>query len=146
VKIAKGKFQGLMQAKTPRPCRATSLISPVGPAQLGDGVADGLARLAHAKRHEIGPVLLHEIGHAVETGRALPGRGRVPVARRALGPGQRLLHLRRVRLGDRADFAPAVRRIVNRPRRAVLRLAAYDGRGAPASFGSRPAALRRSAP
>ena len=31
VKIASGKFHGLMQAKTPRPCSESSLRSPVGP-------------------------------------------------------------------------------------------------------------------
>ena len=31
VKIASGKFHGLMQANTPRPCSAISLSSPAGP-------------------------------------------------------------------------------------------------------------------
>ena len=31
VKMASGKFQGLMQAMAPRPCRESSLHSPVGP-------------------------------------------------------------------------------------------------------------------
>ena len=30
-KMANGKFQGLMQANTPRPCNDSSLSSPVGP-------------------------------------------------------------------------------------------------------------------
>ena len=32
-KIANGKFHGLMQANTPRPCNVSSLISPVGPSR-----------------------------------------------------------------------------------------------------------------
>ena len=31
VKIASGKFQGEMQTQTPRPCRVSVLVSPVGP-------------------------------------------------------------------------------------------------------------------
>ena len=34
VKIASGKFQGLMQAKTPRPARLSWLRSPVGPGSV----------------------------------------------------------------------------------------------------------------
>ena len=33
VKMARGKFHGLMQAKTPRPCRARELVSPTGPVR-----------------------------------------------------------------------------------------------------------------
>ncbi len=32
-KIASGKFHGLMQVNTPRPCRLSSLLSPVGPGR-----------------------------------------------------------------------------------------------------------------
>ena len=31
VKIATGKFQGLMHANTPRPCSVSTLLSPTGP-------------------------------------------------------------------------------------------------------------------
>ena len=33
-KIASGKFHGLMQTNTPRPCRCSSLLSPVGPGSV----------------------------------------------------------------------------------------------------------------
>ena len=34
VKMASGKFHGLMQAKTPRPCRRSWLVSPTGPCSV----------------------------------------------------------------------------------------------------------------
>ena len=33
VKMARGKFHGAIQAKTPRPCSVNSLLSPVGPGR-----------------------------------------------------------------------------------------------------------------
>ena len=44
VKMASGKFQGLIQTKTPRPCRLMVLASPVGP-----GKASGPANSASAR-------------------------------------------------------------------------------------------------
>ena len=44
VKMASGKFHGLMQTKTPRPCSATSLRSPVGP-----GMARACAKSVRAR-------------------------------------------------------------------------------------------------
>ena len=44
LKIASGKFQGEMQANTPRPCSAIWLRSPVGP-----GSASGSAKSARAR-------------------------------------------------------------------------------------------------
>ena len=43
VKMARGKFHGLMQAKTPRPCSVTWLCSPVGP-----GMSRGLSNSSRA--------------------------------------------------------------------------------------------------
>ena len=34
VKMASGKFQGEMQAKTPRPCNSSALVSPTGPLRI----------------------------------------------------------------------------------------------------------------
>ena len=45
VKIASGKFHGLMQANTPRPCRCSSFLSPAGPASTS-GEKSFLARRA----------------------------------------------------------------------------------------------------
>ena len=44
VKIASGKFQGLMQAKTPRPASASEFASPVGP-----GSASGAPKSARPR-------------------------------------------------------------------------------------------------
>ena len=79
-----------MQAKTPRPCNAISLRSPVGPGRgVGDGkihprahrvIAQIVDRLAHLgergrdraaafpddERHQLGHVALVEIGRAFE--------------------------------------------------------------------------------
>jgi len=46
VKIASGKFHGEMQAKTPRPWRAISLRSPVGPGSCSGRVKSARARSA----------------------------------------------------------------------------------------------------
>ena len=43
VKMASGKFQGEMQANTPRPCKESSLRSPVGPLS-----SSGAAKLRRA--------------------------------------------------------------------------------------------------
>ncbi len=43
-KMASGKFQGLMQANTPRPCSDSSLLSPVGP-----GMRTGAPKSARAR-------------------------------------------------------------------------------------------------
>ena len=48
-KIASGKFHGLMQTNTPRPCRRSSLLSPVGP-----GSASGARRVARLRRRSSG--------------------------------------------------------------------------------------------
>jgi hypothetical protein len=46
VKIASGKFHGLMQAKTPRPCRPSELRPPVGPGSSTEVENDSRARAA----------------------------------------------------------------------------------------------------
>ena len=46
VKIASGKFHGLMQANTPRPCSAISLLSPVGPGSRVGAPKSARARAA----------------------------------------------------------------------------------------------------
>ena len=90
VKIASGKFQGLMQAKTPRPCSDSSFRSPVGPAsvqgarellarahgvvaqeidrlaQVGLRIVERLAGLADEQRHEPGAFAFIEIGGPLE--------------------------------------------------------------------------------
>ena len=63
MKIASGKFHGLMQANTPRPWRRSSLSSPVGPgsggrrgelgARLAGVIAQEIDRLAHFE-HGVG--------------------------------------------------------------------------------------------
>ncbi len=45
-KIASGKFQGLMQANTPRPCKDSSLRSPVGPGKRSGSPNSWRARSA----------------------------------------------------------------------------------------------------
>ena len=79
VKMASGKFHGLMQAKTPRPCSDSWLVSPTGPvrtvgppnsrlgqhgvvaaevdglAHLGDAVVQRLAGLARQQGDQRGP-------------------------------------------------------------------------------------------
>ena len=96
VKMASGKFHGLMQAKTPRPASASWLRSPVGPgrssgsaksararcgvvaqeihrlANLGERIGNRLAGLAHRERHQAGAILLHQIGGAFQALRRAP--------------------------------------------------------------------------
>ena len=131
VKIASGKFHGLMQTNTPRPRSASSLRSPVGPGQrqrrarnrvaraprssagnprpraLRRGVGQRLAGFAHAARHERRRVLLEQ-----RRRRARSTRGaRSPPASRPSLPGARTPrrcarrpspHPRRLTRADRA--------------------------------------------
>ena len=143
VKIASGKFHGVMQAKTPRPCSASWLRSPVGPgsalgrgeigaraqrvvaqivdrlAHLGERRRDRLPAFADDERHQLGAMLA-----LVEIGRAFEDRARA--RRPACVPG-RLRRARRGRsawstsrrpgLDDLADLARAGRsgRVPARP-------------------------------
>ena len=110
VKIASGKFHGLMQTKTPRPCRRSSLLSPVGPgsavgaqralglvgvvaaevdrlAHLGDAVAQRLARLRHEQAAELGQARLERVGGARAAWRARsPTRRAFQAAKAAVQP------------------------------------------------------------
>ena len=52
MKIASGKFHGLMQTNTPRPCSCSSLDSPVGPGSFS-GCAEQLARLRGVVAQEV---------------------------------------------------------------------------------------------
>ena len=45
-KMASGKFHGLMQTNTPRPCSESSLLSPVGPGMRSGLPNSSLARAA----------------------------------------------------------------------------------------------------
>ena len=123
VKIASGKFHGLMQANTPRPCSASWLVSPTGPvsvsgprelalgqhgvvaaevgrlAHLGDAVGQRLAGLARAacatSRSRVG---LQRIGHGAQHLGAAGAAQRVPAP---AGPRGRRRRRRRHRLAWR---------------------------------------------
>ena len=111
VKIETGKFQGLMQANTPRPRTRSVLRSPVGPASSGrraqgsrlqrvvtqevDGLADlgravrhGAASLQHAAAYQFRPMLFKQVCRAFKNRRALLGRALIPgrLGRTGAGP------------------------------------------------------------
>jgi hypothetical protein len=93
-KIASGKFHGLMQTNTPRPCRRSSLLSPVGPGRAGrPGAArpgrrsSGRSRPPRAPRPRVAQVLPASDQQAAELGsRASSGRRRGAARRRARPP------------------------------------------------------------
>ena len=106
VKIASGKFHGLMQTNTPRPWSESVLRSPVGPgklqrraeglaaargvvaaeihrfAQLRHGIRQRLAGLAHQQAQELAAPLLQQLRGLLQARRAHRRRGRIPVGLR----------------------------------------------------------------
>ena len=136
-KMASGKFHGLMQTKTPRPCRRSVLLSPVGPgrvwaprrglglfgvvaaevhrlAHLGDAVAQGLVRLLHQQRAELGQARFQQVGGAAQHGRALGHRARVPGREAGLQARHRGLDLGTAGLGHGLDVHAGQRRLQRR--------------------------------
>jgi hypothetical protein len=105
MKIASGKFHGLMQTNTPRPCRCSSFDSPVGPgsaigcellarllgvvaqevdrlAHLGDAVGQRLAGFLGAQRHELRHARFQQVAGVFQDRGARPAGVRSqPVAR-----------------------------------------------------------------
>ena len=115
VKIASGKFHGLMQTNTPRPRWCSSLVSPVGPGMRSGAsgaracarvVAAEVDRLAHLRqriverlaafrlqqRDQRVAVLLVEIGGALERGGA--SATGVHPCRKAVAPPHRGMRAR----------------------------------------------------
>ena len=100
-------------------------------AHLGHAIADGLPRLARAHGHELGHMGFHEAGHAVEAGRALGRRSRVPAPGRGHGRGERRIRLGPARLDHRADPAPPVGGVTGGHALAVGEVTGDQGVGAP---------------
>ncbi len=110
VKIASGKFQGLMHTNTPRPCSESMLRSPVGPgqierraeqlaaacrvvaaeihrlAQLRHRIRQRLAGFAHQQAQELPAPLLQQLRGLLQAGRALVRRRRIPLGLRRAAP------------------------------------------------------------
>ena len=138
VKIASGKFQGLMQAKTPRPRRASRCDSPVGPgsstglpksslgarrvvaqeihglAHFGDRVRHGLAGLARRRWRRSGPcrVRAGRRRRAASAPAQRPARDPIPAARPP--PGRSPVRQCGIRVSRLADHAAEVRRASGR--------------------------------
>ena len=122
VKIASGKFHGLMQAKTPRPgelqlvalarrARKRQRLGEIGPraggviaqevdglAQLRQRVGQRLAGFANGHAHQRWPILFHQIGRLVQAIGARFGTARVPLMLGAHGAGKRLVDGGAIRL------------------------------------------------
>jgi hypothetical protein len=131
LKMAKGKFHGLMLQKTPPPwsfacaallagtckwkglsnsARAQDVIPTEvnGLAHLRNRIVQRLARLAHAQRHDLGCLRLHQVGGAIQAGGAiLDGQAR-PLGRSARRRGQRVLYVVCRCLGNPPDDLPVV--------------------------------------
>ena len=109
--MASGKFQGEMQANTPRPCKA-ELVALAGRAlelarrgeapprlrrrvtevidrlaKIALRIAERLARFPHHQPHQRRAVCLEQIGGAVEDGGAGLSAQGVPIMRGGLGRG-----------------------------------------------------------
>ncbi len=128
VKMASGKFQGEMQAKTPRPCNSSALVSPTGPLQdrgarelpLGQKgivaaevgrlahfahrVGQGLAGFAHRQRDQAVAMLLQRVGHGAQDAGAVGAAARVPGRLRLGGGGEGGVDLGLAGFGAVADF------------------------------------------
>ena len=146
MKMASGKFQGLMQAKTPRPCSSVRLRSPVGPGRRCGGCevarAHGwrssgrnpppraprprasrivLPASAHSSAISVRQLCLQQIGRPLQAGGALCRRRAHPSpAPRAPASDRPLRRRRPVGLDHRADDGADGRREQDRPAFAAL--------------------------
>ena len=166
VKIASGKFHGLMQTNTPRPCSVSSLLSPVGPgsargaelgararrvvaqeidrlAHFGDGVGDASCPPRARDAHQLGHVRLEGIGRGLEHRARSRGRRRRPVRGARSARGERLVHQRGVasaRCRRRRIGGGLVTGLAAAMRSRPSTIGAADGHRAP-----RPSLVARSA-
>ena len=148
VKMANGKFQGLMQQNTPRPCSFSSLLSPVGPgrrtpapnswrraigvvaqevdrlAHFGNAVWNRAAALAHAISNQFRQVLFVEIRGLLQNFSAFTGRRRIPLQLRRHGGRNRFIHERRIGMAHHANDFIAIGRIAHFDAVAVVQFAA----------------------
>ena len=131
VKMASGKFHGLMQAKTPRPPSDQRVASPVGPgscsrpksawraarssaevdglAHFGERVGQGLAGFAHASAISSGHARFQQVGGAIQARRARARPAARPTAGAAAARVASACSMSLgVGLGDLADDAAAI--------------------------------------
>ena len=127
MKIASGKFQGLMHTNTPRPCSDSVLSSPGRAVQLGGRgeqlagarrvvaaevhrlaqlrhrIRQRLAGLAYQETQELAAPRLERSGGALQAGGPLGRRGRIPGGLRRPGRLERPADLRSGRIAGEAD-------------------------------------------
>ncbi len=129
VKIASGKFQGVMQTtgpsgRWPSPCRLARAWARVvaqevdGFANLRDRVGQRLAGLAHDEPEQLGAARLEELRGPRQHCGALGRRRGRPGRRGELGLGAGGFDVGGARLRDRADEVAVVGGIAHRPRHA----------------------------
>ena len=154
VKMASGKFHGLMQANTPRPWSRSSLRSPAGPAsslrgktdfclqrvvttKIGglahfcDRVAISAAAFAHDERHQLDHVRFQPVGGTLDQFRALLGARLRP---RFEGVGR----------ARNAEVELLRRSVLDRRERRAGRGLAFSSSRTSRSDRSSPSELRRS--